>query len=68
MKVYVIFDPLLERVVCVHEEPDMECKDCKELSDERVRENSYYFLSEHERDVVPGKQTERNDKLKDIGI
>lgn len=66
MKVYVIYDPLLERVICVHEEPDMECKDCKELSIER--EKSAYHLQECERDVVNSKQTERDTKLDDIGI
>jgi hypothetical protein len=66
MKVYVIFDPLLERVVCVHEEADMECKDCKELGVERGK--TAYYLSEHEREVVLSKETNRNDKLKDIGI
>lgn len=63
MKVFVIFDPLYERVVCVHESIDMECEACKHIGD-----NNGYGLNEIEFNVVPSKQTSRDNKLNDIGI
>lgn len=67
MKVYVIFDPLLEKVICVHEEEGMDCPACLKIEEERLG-NTYYPLEEHEHEVVESKRTERNNKLKDIGI
>lgn len=61
MKVFVIYDPLYERVVCVHEEYDMECDACKNYGD-----NNGYGLSETEYEVVPGKQTIRENKINQI--
>ena len=43
MKVYVMFDPLYERVVCVHEHPNMTCSKCIDIED-----NSGYGISEQE--------------------
>lgn len=64
MKVYIIFDPLLERVVCVHEEEGVDCPECK------VRKtNSYgYGLEQLEREVYPSRITNRNNKLNELGI
>ena len=50
MKVYVIYDPLLEKVVCVHALPNVECPDCKLVRDNRNNTNVYY-LEELEREV-----------------
>ena len=50
--VYVIYDPLLERVVCVHSRPNIECNKCKSLSKKREKEgglSSLYFLQENKR-------------------
>jgi len=33
--VYVTYDPLYEKVICVHSEEEMECEDCKPINDER---------------------------------
>jgi hypothetical protein len=33
--VYVIYDPLHEKVVCVHDEEDMDCEMCLELRESR---------------------------------
>jgi hypothetical protein len=44
--VYVIFDPLYEKVVCVHNEPDIDCLKCKKISKERTTTKSCYFLEE----------------------
>lgn len=63
MKVYVMFDPLHEKVVCVHEDPDMECDACKNIG-----WNHGYGISEKEFEVVPGKSTDRDNKLNEIGI
>lgn len=41
--VYVIYDPLYEKVICVHSEEDMECEDCKHIKEER---RNAYFLTE----------------------
>lgn len=42
--VYVIYDPLQEKVICVHSEEDMECEDCKSINEER---KNAYFLEEY---------------------
>jgi hypothetical protein len=62
MKVYVMFDPLYERVLCVHEDPDMDCENC------RLGDNGGYGISEKEFEVVPGKSTIREIKINDLGI
>ncbi len=41
--VYVIYDPLYERVVCVHDEPEKECEICEPIQKER---NGAYYLEE----------------------
>ena len=53
MKVYVIYDPLLEKVICVHAEPDAECKVCKRKYEE---EPNAYFLEEQEFKVKSGNK------------
>jgi len=56
-KVYVTWDPLLEKIVCVHDEPDMMCKDCKKASKDKdgyVR--GTYQLEQNEFNVKTGKQ------------
>ncbi len=42
--VYVIYDPLYERTVCVHDEPEKECEICEPIRKERDAE---YYLEEH---------------------
>lgn len=46
--VYVMFDPLYERIVCVHEEENMVCDECKHIGD-----NSGYGISENKFKVEP---------------
>ncbi len=43
--VYVIWDPLYERPICVHADPGMECDVCKPLGNER---RVAYHLEEQE--------------------
>ena len=58
MKVYVIYDPLYEKVVCVHQYPNTECKDCKPIRDGRAQDkDNYYFLEELEREVYNDAKT-----------
>lgn len=47
-KVYVIFDPLREQIICVHDNPGMECKDCKKAQENKdgYQRNDYYPLQE----------------------
>lgn len=52
MKVYVIYDPLLEEVICVHQIPNIECDICKPVRENRKKENSIYFLEEIEKEVM----------------
>jgi hypothetical protein len=40
MKVYVIWNPLHERVVCVHSSEELECKNCIEES-EKIKDTAY---------------------------
>jgi hypothetical protein len=42
--VYVIYDPLYEKVVCVHDEPEKECEICVPIQKER---KGAYYLEEH---------------------
>jgi hypothetical protein len=41
--VYVIFDPLLETVICVHDKPDKECRLCEQIGNEK---RDAYYLEE----------------------
>ena len=42
--VWVIYDPLNEQVICVHNVPDMLCDDCKPIWDDR--QGKLYQLEE----------------------
>ena len=42
--VFVTWDPLYERVVCVHNKLDDECKKCESIRKKRWKENNCYFL------------------------
>lgn len=46
--VYVIYDPLLEKVLCVHEKYGMECKKCNKS---KYEERDSYHLEQHKRKV-----------------
>jgi hypothetical protein len=45
--VYVIYDPLHEKVICVHNKNNMECNKCKTLRIKRFKQ--CYPLEEHKR-------------------
>lgn len=49
-KIYVTFDPLYERVVCVHEESNMVCKKCKD--------RGYDYIPKDQRDKYPYEEKE----------
>lgn len=51
--VYVIYDPLCEKVLCVHGESGMECNKCKKIRKDR---HCAYFLEEHKRLIKIGKK------------
>jgi len=56
--VYVIYDPLYEKVVCVHDEPDKLCDKCQSIE----RDGAYYLEeSEH---LVEKKLKDTNNKIK----
>ena len=38
--VWVTYDPLYERVVCVHEKADSECDKCRRLMKKRIKDGS----------------------------
>ncbi len=63
MKVYVMFDPLYERVVCVHEEANMTCDKC-----EHIGWNDGYGISEKEFEVEPSISKARDIKLDNLGV
>lgn len=42
--VFVTWDPLYERPVCVHKKLDDTCKKCESISKKRWKEKSPYFL------------------------
>lgn len=45
-KVWVTYDSLYEKVICVHDVPDCLCKDCKPIWDKRQGEKCVYQLEE----------------------
>ena len=47
--VYVIYDPLYEKVLCVHEKSNMECNLCRQISKERYESHSVYHIEEHKK-------------------
>lgn len=59
-KVYVIYDPLIEKVLCVHRYPDMECEDCSKTYKER---SGAYYLEEEECVI---KEDTRNKNLEKL--
>ncbi len=65
MKVWVIFDPLYEKVLCVHSEEDQDCPNCIDISNERIKKGSYH-IEQAEYDVVPSKSDIRDVKIVNI--
>lgn len=52
MKVYVTYDPLYERIVCVHPEPNKNCPLCDPIWIERKKKGgNRYQLEENEYEV-----------------
>ena len=49
MYVYVIYDPLRETVLCVHEKPNMRCKTCGK---KKYRDRGAYQLMSFKRKIV----------------
>ncbi len=49
-KVYVIYDPLYEKVICVHDKPDIECEVCKPIR-EKEENRAFYPLVESEHEI-----------------
>ncbi len=48
--VYVIYDPLYEKIICVHDKPDIECEVCIPVREENeIRSN--YPLKEFEHKI-----------------
>jgi hypothetical protein len=41
-RVFVIWDPLLEKVICVHESEDIQCEKCKEILERAKKDGAYY--------------------------
>lgn len=64
MKVYVIYNSLNEKVICVHEKPNMECATC--VREQEYLKGSLYYLTEHEFDVAPSIETMRDNKIDQI--
>jgi hypothetical protein len=61
-KVWVTYDSLLEKVICVHDVPDCLCEDCKPIFRERDAEKNLYQLEEHEFEVKKYKK----DNLEEV--
>ncbi len=57
-----MFDPLYERVVCVHEEANMTCDKCEHIG------NDGYGISEKEFEVEPSISKARDIKLDNLGV
>ena len=46
--VYVIYDPLFEKVLCVHDKSNMVCNSCRKTFKERGLSQPY-FLEQHKK-------------------
>ena len=57
--VYITWDSLHERVVCVHSDPDMECDDCKNHIND-------YWLNIKKCKIQYPKQKIRDQKINNI--
>jgi len=51
--VWVTYDPLYERIVCVHEKLQSDCDKCRALREKRWKENSSYFLETSKFKIKP---------------
>lgn len=59
-KVYVQYDPLSEKVICVHETPNSTCPKCKKIEKERDKDkNNLYFIEEKTLRVVTEDKLEK---------
>lgn len=58
MHVYVTYDPLYEKVICVHSKPNKVCESCKEIKRVRQLESNTYLIEE-EKFLVKTTKTER---------
>jgi len=58
MKVYVIYDPLYEKIVCVHDKPDMDCCICIKAQERHKKEFDVdlYPLEEQEFEIQSGNK------------
>ena len=64
--VYVIYDPLLERVVCVHDEEDMDCEMCVEVRESRTGRQGAYSLEQSTQLVRKSLDKIRDEKIEII--
>ena len=46
MWVYVTYDPLYEKILCVHDKPNQFCDVCRPVFNKRVREKKYHIYEE----------------------
>jgi translation initiation factor IF-1 len=56
MYVYVTYDPVLEKVVCVHDKPNKFCKVCGKINKRRIKINSFYHLYEKKMKIKTGDE------------
>lgn len=63
MIVYVTFDSLYERVLCVHSEYDMTCESCEKVFSE---ERGAYHVESKEFEVIQPLDVQRDEKIDSI--
>jgi len=51
MFVYVTYDPIYEKILCVHDKPNQFCDVCRPVFKKREREKSMYQIYEEKRKV-----------------
>lgn len=67
MKVYVIYDPMWERVICVHAEEGMGCPICIDHTEKQKEHfEKFHYLEEFEHEIQQNKVTQRDDKIDNI--
>lgn len=56
-----MFDPLYDKIVCVHDEPGMRCDEC-----EHITWNDGYGISEREFELSISKLHKRDKKIEEL--
>jgi protein-arginine kinase activator protein McsA len=64
--IYITYDPLYEKIICAHSEPNTVCDECGPIIEERIKSHHTYQLEEFKQKIVYDLKTQRDSKISDI--